>query len=139
MRSSVEWKWLIALWLVASCGCSRTPKVPDLPRYPVEGIIYLRGAPVKSAQITFFVTTADPSEFTARAECDAKGKYVLKTKETDGAVAGEFDVAVSGGKPAVPEKFGNFKNSGIHVTVKADGKNVFDIYLTDKSAAIKSR
>lgn len=126
------------VFLTAGCG----PKGPAM--VPVSGVVKLDGAPVPAgAGVTFMpVGTGRP----ATGQTDQDGRFTLTTeKANDGALEGEYVVAVSGVRTVgavanadgtsgdvsqarqewfVPQKYSNQATSDLRQTVSKDMKPV---------------
>ncbi len=132
---------LLGLAALALAGCG--PAEPAL--YPVEGTVkFFDGAPADGCIVEFRSEADATKGLNARSEVGPGGVYRLKTvvngKEKDGAVAGPHAVVVvgppagsSGGPaPSVPQRFADYKTSGLAFEVKAQPENTYPIVVDRK-------
>ncbi len=130
---------LMALLLV---GCDSGPKLPAT--VPAEGTVTLDGAPVSDVTVVFI---AEQGTYNATGVTNKEGKFAMKAFDAkSGAVPGSYKVELSktvvetkgaggGGESNVnlkfglPQKFGNFKTSGLTVQLSEGGKKdiAFDL------------
>lgn len=101
MRFSKIQRPRFAIWLAltaigtAGCGSSDdiapTQGLTASDMKPVAGKITLNGKPLEHAVVAFF----DKNNEASVGESDEEGKYTLRTRDMNGAPAGEYKVAVS--------------------------------------------
>ncbi|MFM1995690.1 MAG: hypothetical protein RLZZ111_77 [Planctomycetota bacterium] len=141
--------------LATGCGRRIDDKWTRLrpPVYPATGVVEYQGRPVAGATVMLLSGAddgTDPQAQMAHGRTDATGQFRLRRyKESEGAVAGEYRVTVkkvefidtTPAKPqpdrdyppieksVLPEKYANFKTSGLTATVTAQGPNVFRFVL----------
>ena len=97
--------------LLVACGCQKGPKTP--PTYPVSGKVTYKGEPVEGATVSF-LPSAEGGQ-AASGVTDASGQYKLTSfKKDDGAVAGQYKVAIAKYKdePAEEEAAGGSAAGG---------------------------
>ncbi|HUY90508.1 MAG TPA: carboxypeptidase regulatory-like domain-containing protein [Pirellulales bacterium] len=101
--------WAIVCTIVLA-GCGKGKKGPTFDLTPVAGTITMDGKPLADAEVGFYLQGAAPQGYYGSgAKTDAEGKYVLKTGDALGAVAGQYKVTVSrlvgaDGAAIVPEE-----------------------------------
>lgn len=132
--------------LLLGSGCG--PKGPAM--VPVTGIVKLDGVPVAKAGVTFMPIGGGRP---ATGETDQEGKFTLTTnKADDGALEGEYGVAVSGVRTTgvvanadgtsgdvsnmrqewfLPQKYANQATSGLKQTV-SKGMSPVELNLSAK-------
>lgn len=151
MSGKLQRGLLICLTLsLGGCGGG----APDLPKtVPVSGKVTLNGVPCPAGATVMLIPVAGGRPSTGTT--DSAGAFVLSTfGEKDGAVPGEHYVGVTlaeatGGPAApvdeyntgtvegaqpkvkwiVPEKFSNPEQSGVQVTIPAEGSSNLEIPL----------
>jgi hypothetical protein len=142
MRPTISSVLLISSAALA-CGCGGV----DLPdRATVHGSITLDNQPVTTGEITFMPDeskgTIGPS---ATGTIDASGNYTLTTDHQgdggDGAIAGFHRVRIVAREPAepgapskslIPQRYADFKTSGLTAEVKLGESNKLDWPLTTR-------
>lgn len=92
MNRTLRWACLALLsggLLMVGCGKAKTAGRPKT--VPVFGTVTLNGQPVAEAQVVFQAKGKSPS---ATGLTDSSGKYRLMTFDVEGAVPGEYAVAI---------------------------------------------
>jgi hypothetical protein len=141
--------------LAAGCGRRIDDKWTRMrpPVYPATGSVEYLGQPVAGATVMLLSGTddgSDPQAQMAHGRTDAAGRFRLRRyKEYEGAVAGEYRVTITKiefidttpanpqpdrdyppiEKSVLPQKYANFKTSGLTATVAPQGPNVFRFVL----------
>jgi hypothetical protein len=129
----------LVFFAIAGCGDSG----PALEK--VQGkILYQDGSPVTSGVVEFEPTTGG---LTARSKIEADGRYLLKTGERTGVVAGKHRISivqmimaegmgkhgVEHQKPkVVPPRYAKFDTSLLERTIEAGPKQDVDIEVAEK-------
>ena len=89
------------LWIASLCGlalsltgCSETNS--QLPVFPVQGTVLLKGKPLANALVALHpVDTSDPRATSCRATTDANGRFTISTyTANDGAPKGDYKATV---------------------------------------------
>ena len=120
------------LALMLQAGCGNSAKMP-----PVEGRVFFHGNPLPGGTVVF---SPDPERGgngpLSWAMIQPDGRYQLQSKTQLGAVVGWHRVTVlprsEEGQPStslLPRKYADAQHSEKLFEVKADQKNVIDIYL----------
>ena len=81
---------MVAVGLVIS-GCAKSKTAGRPKTVPVTGTVSLKGQPVAEAQVVFKPKGNSPS---ATGLTDSSGTYRLMTFDVEGAVPGEYSVAI---------------------------------------------
>lgn len=83
--------WLSSCWLsicLTGCGAS-------LSTYPVQGKVqFPNGKPLAGGSVEFLAKDDQGKSINARGAIDAEGRFLLKTREQDGAIAGKHQIIV---------------------------------------------
>ncbi|MEN6405319.1 MAG: hypothetical protein ABFC77_02495 [Thermoguttaceae bacterium] len=128
----------IAICLTTT-GCGRSDHASTVS---VTGKVTFNGKPLQSGSVMFVPDTGRPAE----GEIQSDGTFQLTTyAKNDGAAIGHHRVAItctgpskdtsgeaSPGPSLIPEKYGDYKTSGLEVTVK-DKNEPFVFELTGKA------
>lgn len=129
--------------LLAGCGGGES----DAPKtVSVEGLVTFKGTPMSNLSVAFIPDQGMVAEGTT----DAEGRFTLTTSApNDGAVPGNYKVAVSfvpttvpempdfpgsenNEKSPIPDRYGDASTSGLTATVDADAsKNDFKFELVE--------
>ncbi len=122
-------------------GCGEAN--PQLPVYPVNGKVILKGKPLANALVAFHpVDQSDPRATTCRATTGPDGTFTISTyAANDGAPAGEYKVTVecyqlkgSGtslepGPNILPAKYSQPSTTDLSVRVAENSNNPHTIEL----------
>ncbi|QDT98886.1 DUF4198 domain-containing protein [Gimesia aquarii] len=152
MRSLLIIVLFISFGCTACSGTSEDKWTKQRPEtYPVTGTVNFEGKPLEGATIVFRSSSGEPQAAVGRS--NAEGEFQLRTFEDgDGAIAGEHTVSITcvktEGPPAganldevdvvvkevslIPEKYGDFKKSGLSAKVSKENENVFNFDLENK-------
>lgn len=152
MRSLLLTILFISIGFTACSGTSEDKWTKQRPKtYPVAGTINFDGEPLEGATIVFRPTGEQPQAAVGRS--NAEGEFQLRTfQDGDGAIAGDHSVSITcvktEGPPAganldevnvvikevslIPEKYGDFKKSGLSAKVSQDEENIFTFDLENK-------
>jgi hypothetical protein len=133
----------VAAALLTLQACTDRPAT-----YPVTGTVkFDDGTPLTGGTVEFRnVTTDIAKQINARGEIAPDGKYQLTSfQPNDGAIAGEHQVCVFPAAQDTPgsldsepppspleRKYQAYETSGLSYTVKADGKNEYNIPVGKK-------
>jgi hypothetical protein len=149
-------RWMLGMAALVCCvGCKEKSRTAA-NAVPASGVVTLKGAPVADAQVTF--APKGRTGTSAAASTDSSGKFTLSTSAGEGAVPGEYNVAIvktttqgkewsdeevtkymagHGGRmppePAVkyevPKQYSDPAKSGLSATVTKEGPNQFKFDL----------
>lgn len=132
--------------VVSAIGCSGGDRLPAT--YAVSGRVFLDGAPVAGAQLSFAPVSRGPETRPAHGRTDAKGNFSLKTyfsasRDMTGAIADRYTVVIAKLAPPatihygaikppfnlLPSRYADPERSGLAADVVADGRNDFEFRL----------
>jgi hypothetical protein len=104
--------------------------------YPVQGKVqFANGKPLVGGSVEFLAKDAEGKSVNARGAIDNDGRFQLKTRDKDGAIAGKHQIivlplrvdAVSNTTVVPPNpldtKFSNYATSGLSFTVQPQEQN----------------
>ncbi len=133
MRNTLKsWCCIVPLLLLAGCGGQAGP-THEMAK--VSGTVTFGGKPVPAGRV-LFLNTKGPSE---DADIGPDGKYTVEIAVGETQAAIDYREAptatnpnrpemMTPGKSLVPDKYADFKTSGLTTTVKS-GENTYDISL----------
>ena len=115
--------WMLAVVLLAVCGCSKGPS----GLVPVAGKVECRGKPVAKATVTF---TPDPVKNlqgrSATAQTDDAGSFQLRTPPGEGALPGVYRVTITlypGQKTPFSSKYTRIDTTTLLVEIPQGGRD----------------
>ena len=139
--------------VLAGCGGEQVAGRKNETLYPVQGQILLASGKVLTSGAVVFVPTSG-QDSSPRGELDSSGHFLLKTRGTDGAPAGEYKVRLEPSEGSLKSKGGiadpkslpyppkyadSDGDSGLNATVKAEPNTLEPFKLVvAKGSTLKS-